>query len=173
MRLPVLQPGRLPASLQVRGLVARSNRFMIARLPASWIYLFALPHELCHYLAARALGLRAAIVPGTTIFEPAARWKTALVLMAPASAGVVLPVLWHMALWLAGSAVAPDWGRLALLAAWWWSGCLGDFIDLWLLARRHETDAERLARMQRLLERYGPALPVDWMSRAPAPGAAG
>ena len=69
---------RSTSVLSFRHLIIRSNRFLASRVPESWIFWFAFPHEVWHFLAARALGLRARIVPGVTLFEPSARWRTAM-----------------------------------------------------------------------------------------------
>jgi hypothetical protein len=155
MTLNDTQAAEQPApAIQLRQLVARSNRLLISRLPRSWIYVLAWPHEIWHYLAARALGLRAFIVPGATVFEPTGRLKTAVVLGAPAALGLVIAALMLGLHWAGPGLAAIHWVRLAQFLLWWWSGCLGDFIDLGLLARRSESEEQRLARSQRLLERY-------------------
>jgi hypothetical protein len=140
-------------SLHLRGLLARSNRALLTRLPARWIYWLAWPHEIWHYLAARLLGLPAQLVPGATLYRPSARWQRILVLLAPAVAGLVFPFGYEcLRAALSGQAVTA--GGLLLMALAWWAGCAGDFIDVWLLATRRETAAEHRARMRSMVERF-------------------
>lgn len=151
----VARPQPAPEAPQLRGWVARSNSFLVAQLPPGWVFALAWPHEIWHYLVARWLGLRARLVPAATLFEPAPRWKTALVLAAPATLGLTWPLLWLGAWqWLRGDLAAIHWGMLALLALAWWSGCAGDVMDLWLLVAGRESGEQRLARMQPVAERY-------------------
>jgi hypothetical protein len=148
---------------QLRHLIIRSNQWLAARLPASWVYWFAFPHEFWHYLAARALGLRARIVPGVTLFEPAPRWQTALVLVAPAALGLVMPVTMHMLLQAAaGNAALVDWPVLALSLLGWWAGCAGDLVDLCLLPRRDESREAHRLRTERILARLDAAQAWPW-----------
>ncbi len=149
-------PARRPAgTLQLRGVLARSNHFLIARLPAAWIFWFALPHEIWHYLVARLLGLRARLVPGATLFDPTTRWKSVAILMAPATVGLVWPLLWLPVLhWVSGRPGSIDWLLATVMVLGWWGGCLGDFIDSWLLVARQEDRAQHRARMQQMVGRY-------------------
>jgi hypothetical protein len=152
-------------TLQLRHVVARSNHFMVASLPATWIFWFALPHEIWHYLAARALGLRARLVPGATLFERTARWKSVFVLMAPATVGLVWPLAWLPVLqWASHYPGSVNWTLLAVSLLGWWSGCVGDFIDSWLLVARQENQAQHQARMQRMLDRYKPEIAREWQT---------
>ncbi len=150
-------------SLQLRHALARSNHFLVAHLPSSWIYWYALPHEAWHYLVARALHLRAQIVPGVTLFEPTGRWKSICVLMAPATVGLIWPLAWVPLLqWASHYPGSVNWTLLIVSVLGWWAGCLGDFMDAWLLAARRENKAQHQPRMQRMLERYNPELGYAW-----------
>src|SRR5262245_7765120 len=129
-------------TLQLRHLIVRSNELMLALVPGSWIYWFALPHEIWHYLAARGLGLRASLVPGATLFERTTRWKSMIVLMAPATLGLVWPLAWLPLLqWLSRYPGTVNWLLLITSLLGWWSGCVGDFVDAWLLIARQESKA--------------------------------
>jgi hypothetical protein len=138
---------------------------MLASVPATWVFWFALPHEIWHYLAARALGLRASLVPGATLFERTVRWKSVFVLMAPATVGLVWPLVWLPVLqWVSRYPGSMNWTLLIVCVLAWWSGCLGDFIDSWLLVARRENKAQHQARMQRMLDRYPPELAREWQT---------
>jgi hypothetical protein len=148
---------------QLRHLIIRSNQWLAARVPVAWIYWFAFPHEIWHYVVARALGLRARIVPGVTLFEPAPRWPTVLVLAAPATLGLFVPVMMHMALQAAaGNAALVDWPLLALSMLGWWAGCVGDFMDLRLLPGRDESREAHQLRTERILARLDAARIGPW-----------
>jgi hypothetical protein len=152
-------------TLQLRHVIARSNHFMAASVPATWIFWFALPHEIWHYLAARALGLRASLVPGATLFPRTARWKSVFVLMAPATVGLVWPLVWLPVLqWASRYPGSVNWTLLIVSVLAWWSGCLGDFIDSWLLVAHQENKAQHQARMQRMLDRYKPEFAREWQT---------
>jgi hypothetical protein len=152
-------------TLQLRHVIARSNHFMVASVPATWIFWFALPHEIWHYLAARALGLRTSLVPGATLFEPTSRWKSLLVLMAPATVGLIWPLACLPALqWASHYSGSVNWTLLIVVVVGWWSGCVGDFIDSRLLVARQENQAQHQARMQRMLDRYQPELTREWQT---------
>lgn len=159
-------PVRRPAgTVQFRGVLARSNHYLIAHLPQSWIFWFALPHEIWHYLAARLLGLRARLVPGATLFDPTTRWKSIAVLMAPATIGLVWPLMWlPIVQALSGRPPVTDWFLLAVMILGWWGGCLGDFIDAWLLLAKGESKAQHRARMQRMVGRYTPEMAGAWQA---------
>ncbi len=138
---------------------------MVACVPPTWIFWFALPHEIWHYLTARGLGLRATLVPGATLFERTARWKSILVLMAPATVGLVWPLIWLPVLqWLSRYAGQVNWTLLIVSILAWWSGCAGDFVDTWLLVARQENKSQHAARMQGMLDRYKPELVREWQS---------
>jgi hypothetical protein len=156
------QPGQ---AWQLRHVIIRSNQWLAERVPAAWIYWFALPHEIWHYVVARALGLRARIVPGVTLFEPAPRWQTALVLAAPATLGLALPVMLHMALQAAaGNPALVDWPLLALSMLGWLAGCAGDLVDLGLLPRRDESREAHRQRTERILARLDAAETGRWQT---------
>lgn len=158
-------------TLQLRQVIARSNRFMLAAVPAGWIYWFALPHEVWHYLAARGLGLRARLAPGATLFERTAGWKSLVVLLAPATVGLVWPLAWLPGLqWLAHYPGSLNWMLWLVTVLAWWSGCAGDFVDSWLLVARQENKAQHAARMQHMLERYQPELTREWQTAPGRPG---
>jgi hypothetical protein len=150
---------------QLREVIARSNHFMIARMPASWIFWFAMPHEVWHYLAARALRLRTRLVPGMTLFEPTTRWKSIFILMAPATVGLLWPLaclpLLQCASHFSGSV---NWALATVTVMGWWAGCAGDFIDSWLLLRREEKKSQHQARMRRMLDRFIPELAYVWQT---------
>jgi hypothetical protein len=116
-----------------------------------------------HFLAARALGLRARIVPGITLYEAAPRWQTALVLAAPATLGLIVPTVWHMALQAAaGNAALVDGPMLVLSLLGWWAGCAGDLVDLCLLPQRDESGAAHRQRTERILARLDAARLGPW-----------
>jgi hypothetical protein len=152
-------------TLQLRQVIARSNHFMLASVPATWIYWFALPHEIWHFLAARALGLHARLIPGATLFDRTARWKSVVVLMAPATVGLVWPLAWLPLLqWVSHYPGAVNGTLLIVSVLGWCSGCAGDFIDSWLLVAHQENKAQHQARMQRMVGRYKPELTRDWQT---------
>jgi len=157
-------------TLRLRQVIAGSNHFMVAAVPATWIFWFALPHEVWHYLAARGLGLRAKLVPGATLFERTARWKSIVVLMAPATFGLVWPLAWLPALqWLSHYPGPVNWLLWVVTVLAWWSGCAGDLVDSWLLVAQQETRSQHTARMQRMLDRYEPEPAGQWQ-RVPHKG---
>jgi hypothetical protein len=152
-------------TLQLRHVIARSNHFMVAALPSSWIFWYAWPHEIWHFLAARALGLRASLVPGATLFERTSRWKSIAVLMAPATVGLVWPLAWLPVLqWASHYPGSVNWALLVVSVLGWWSGCVGDFIDSWLLVAHQENKTQHQARMQRMVDRYKPELTREWQT---------
>jgi hypothetical protein len=99
----------------VRAALTRSNRWLIATLPAWLVFALAWPHEVWHYAAARALGLRVEIGPAVCRYRARADWQRLVVLLAPAAVGIFIPGLWRWA---------------------WWAGCLGDFMDTARILRR-------------------------------------
>ena len=158
-------------TLQLRQVIARSNQFMVASVPAGWIFWFALPHEIWHYLTARGLGLRASLVPGATLFERTARWKSILVLMAPATLGLAWPLVWLPVLqWLSHDPGPVNWTLVIASLLAWWSGCAGDFVDAWLHVAHQENRSQHAARMQRMLVRYQPELVREWQTAPDKPG---
>jgi|SRR5579859_2543306 len=153
-QLPIASNSTLKP-LPFRHLLARSNHFLIAHLPTTWIYWFAWPHEVWHFLVAGALGLRPRLVPGATLYESTTRWKSILVLLAPATLGLVWPLAWMPLLQWASHYPGPmNWPLLVVSLLGWWGGCLGDFIDAWLLTTCGETQAQHRARMQGMIARY-------------------
>ncbi len=116
-------------------------RMKIRKLIRVWLdgfrYWKCWPHEICHYLAARMLGLRAEIGPCVTRFGPCSRKQKVIVSLAPALAGV-LPLA--VCLWQLTHAV-PDlrlfWGLTCLSGVFWFVACGNDFWVVWkLLVRR-------------------------------------
>ena len=101
--------------MTVRAAPSHSNQVVIRNLPAWLIVALTIHHELWHYLAARALALPARIEPGVTRYSAEYDWQRVIVLLAPAVVGLALI---HWPLW----------------AAWWWAGCIGDFMDVARLA---------------------------------------
>jgi len=95
----------------MRAALTRSNQIAIRALPGWLVMALTFHHEIWHYLAARSLGLPARIDPGVTVYRASADWQRVVVLLAPAAVGLAL-LPW------------PLW------AAWWWAGCLGDFMDV-------------------------------------------
>jgi hypothetical protein len=157
--IPSFSNGRAASVLQLRGVLARSNSFLIAHTPKAWIFWFAWPHEIWHYLMACVLGVSARLVPGATLFNPTERWKSVAILMAPATVGLIWPLLWLPV--LQGGSLAPsplDWLMAVVVILGWWAGCLGDFIDTWLQITRSENKAQHRARMQSMVGRYAAEL---------------
>jgi hypothetical protein len=54
------------------------------------IYLFGWPHEIIHYLAARAVGVTALIGAGVTYIEKTSKWKRIFIALAPAGVFTIL-----------------------------------------------------------------------------------
>jgi len=88
-------------------------------------------HEFFHWLAARALGLRASIVVNPskrfayTDVDLETDWQEVIVALAPAMAGLLLM------LWPIGLGSFSSWALLVL----WQIGCLHDFAQVWNLAK--------------------------------------
>ena len=82
------------------------------------LYLYAWPHELCHWLASHALGEGGYIQAARFRGNPnAVVWKQLIVYLAPALVTVLLP----------------GWA----LQLWWLAGCAYDFRDAARLLARH------------------------------------
>ena len=151
--------------VQLRGVIARSNHYVVARIPAAWIFWFAMPHEVWHFLAARALGLRTRLVPGLTLFEPTTRWNSLIILMAPATVGLLWPLACLPFLqWASHFSGSVNWPLVTVTLLGWWAGCAGDFIDAWLLLTREESKVHHQARMRRMLNRFKPELAYAWQT---------
>jgi hypothetical protein len=157
--IPSFPSGRAAGALELRSVLARSNTFLIAHTPRAWIFWFAWPHEIWHCLMARVLGVSARLVPGATLFNPTERWKSVAILMAPATVGLIWPLLWLPVLRGGVLARSPvDWLMALVVILGWWAGCAGDVIDTWLLITRGETTTHHRARMQSMVGRYAAEL---------------
>ena len=96
------------------------------------------PHECCHYLAARLLGLETCLEPGKTRIRNKSRWKNLLATLAPTLVGIgglLLASLWYVHM------TTPLW-RLAvflaiLTAIVWLLACAYDVRDAWRLLRKN------------------------------------
>lgn len=102
----------------MRSLLTRGNVALASLLPAWVVYVIAWPHEIFHYGMARLLGVPAKIVPGKVVFDKTDSRRKALILLAPLVGGLL--ILPFSGLW----------------ALWWWSGCIGDVMDLWIIVRK-------------------------------------
>lgn len=102
----------------MRQLITNGNQWLIKRLPVRLVFWLTWPHEVFHYLAARALGLPARFEVGRVIYWPKTNGQRLVVLLAPAVLGLL--VLW------------PSW-QLTWL---WLAGCTGDFLDAWKIVSR-------------------------------------
>jgi hypothetical protein len=97
------------------------------------------PHELCHYLTARLLGVRVRFdVDHVRLANDPRRGRLVLVLLAPALVGVVaggllVPLLLTAPLPVPGSVVAAMGIGLAIA---WWGMCADDFFCVAYLAWR-------------------------------------
>lgn len=59
------------------GMILRFEEYFRQAIPASWIFWLGLPHELLHYIPAKALGLSVILEPGLTLIQrDAPLWKT-------------------------------------------------------------------------------------------------
>lgn len=103
-----------------------------------WLYApYVLAHELCHYLAARLLGIPAHLhwrQAYTWLDSRAAPPRLMLALLAPALAGMASLLVW------AGASIiwrSPFFFLLALgFHLVWWLMCLNDFYLVWFYLQR-------------------------------------
>lgn len=89
---------------------------------------YLVPHELCHWLAARLLGLRATIhIDHVLVYHQKYDWRAVVVYLAPSIFGlmlsaIVLIVLTPRVGWLA-------WALVIVCNILWQGACLFDFIE--------------------------------------------
>ena len=94
----------------------------------------ALPHELLHYGAARVLGVEAYIQGNVTWVRKTLPWKSALIALTPAFAGVLMLGACTLALVQPG-ADRSFWLLMNLAAVSWLLSCALDFQGVWRLLR--------------------------------------
>ena len=66
------------------------------------VYILAWPHEVCHWTAARALGLEAKIGPAFCFYWDAKPWQELIIMLAPLPVFLIIPTWQLKTLWLVG-----------------------------------------------------------------------
>jgi hypothetical protein len=109
-----------------------NDRLKRAAAPVTWL------HEFMHYVAARALGVKAEIQGDRMVTEPASPWKNVVITLVPVIPGVVVFVLsligWANTGW---GMTHPDlaWSCGAWVGFWWVAACYYDFVYVWKYLR--------------------------------------
>lgn len=108
-------------------------------------YLSSWPHEILHYLAAKALGLHAHIEPGLTRYVAKRNWEVFVVLLAPAFVGLLaLPFIGWQILDAGSEYFRLLWWVICLMDFLWLIGCAKDFWEvlklLWMLKTTIEAE---------------------------------
>lgn len=95
------------------------------------------PHELLHFGAARALGVRARVENNRVVFAQSDNWRVAAILLAPAATGLVALLL-CVAGWAAFAHTLNEhllWSCGVWFWAWWLAACASDLADVWRFLR--------------------------------------
>ena len=119
------------------------------------IFWIALPHEACHYLTARALGLSAQIDSGYTSVERGDWWKEELVLLSPLMVAAVF-----LAIGTRQLVMSLTWQMQVIWFLWWidaiaWMmACAKDVRDALTTWRDRASDRVKLNQLK-LLQAIG------------------
>ncbi len=119
------------------------------------IFWIALPHEACHYLTARALGLSAQIDSGYTSVERGDWWKEELVLLSPLMVAAVF-----LAIGTTQLVMSLTWQIQVIWFLWWidaivWMmACAKDVRDALTTWRDRDSDRVKLNQLK-LLQAIG------------------
>lgn len=94
------------------------------------LYWAAWPHEMCHYLTARALGVEARVETSQTWLGERTPAQDLAITAAPVAVGLALLVAGVVAALRIGGLAQSFAQAGAMLGAIWLLGCVGDFGDL-------------------------------------------